>query len=283
MSDNILFPVIVKFTGELADNHRLPAYAASKSLYGISRSLLLTSHYLVEGKVRQKNFKYDGYNIHLVASRQGSFESLFEVMMSTDMVAQTLSGIIGGITTASLINIYGGISKRVIGEKSPELDKLEGKEILKSGDVGALVEALEPAVKDAHNVIGDGATNITIINGSNNIITYDKSSKDYVNKSILTQYPEVKIVSVGSFNVNTDYGRIYDFELQRTIPFTLSKDVDAKTIQLLTQSLQDYANEKKLGKSEKSKIAIKFFPINAIDGRLKKIIILHARSEMSEM
>ena len=188
MSANTIFPITVKFTGELADQHRLPAYAASKSLYGISRSLLLTSNYLVEGKVRQRRFKYDGYDVHLIATRQGSFETVFEVMMSTDMIAQSLSGIVGGgVTTASIIGIYGGISKRVIGKKSPELDVLEAKGVLKSGDVGALVEAVEPAIVDAHNVVGAGASNITIISGSNNVINYNETSKEYVRTSTLIE------------------------------------------------------------------------------------------------
>ena len=283
MTGNIILPMTVKYTGELADRHRLPAYAASKSLYGISRSLLLTSTYLVEGKVRQRRYEYNGYNVHLVATRQGSFESLFEVIMSTNMVAQTLTGIAGGVTTASIIGIYKGISKRVIGKSSPELDALEAKGVLKSGDVGALVEALEPAIIDAHNVVGAGASNITIISGSNNVINYNEASKDYVQTSNLIERPNVKVVSVGSFNVNTDYGRVFDFELNRTIPFTLSKDADPKTVQLLTQSLQNYAYEKKLGHSEKSKIAIKFLPIEAVDGRVKKIIILQAGNDISEL
>ena len=136
---------------------------------------------------------------------------------------------------------------------------------------------------DAHNVVGMGAANITIISGSNNIVNYNDTSKEYVRASNLIERPNVKVVSVGSFNVNTDYGRFYDFELQRTIPFTLSKDADPKTVQLLTQSLQNYAYEKKLGHSEKSKIAVKFLPIEATDGRIKKVIILQAGTDISEL
>jgi len=61
----------VSFQGGLADEHRLPAYAASQSLYGISRSLLVVTNYLGEGKVRHRNFDESGahgFEINLVAS-----------------------------------------------------------------------------------------------------------------------------------------------------------------------------------------------------------------------
>jgi hypothetical protein len=62
----------VSFQGGLADEHRLPAYAASQSLYGISRSLLVVTNYLGEGKVRHRKFDETGaygFEINLVASR----------------------------------------------------------------------------------------------------------------------------------------------------------------------------------------------------------------------
>jgi hypothetical protein len=40
----------VSFQGGLADTHRLPAYAASQSLYGISRSLLVVTNYWARAK-----------------------------------------------------------------------------------------------------------------------------------------------------------------------------------------------------------------------------------------
>jgi hypothetical protein len=49
--------LIVSFQGGLADAHRLPAYAASQSLYGISRSLLVVTNYLGEGERPRTAFK----------------------------------------------------------------------------------------------------------------------------------------------------------------------------------------------------------------------------------
>ena len=43
---------LIKFEGQMAEAHRLPAYDASKSFYGISRALLIAMNYLDEGKVR---------------------------------------------------------------------------------------------------------------------------------------------------------------------------------------------------------------------------------------
>ena len=46
----------IKFEGGLADQHKIPAYDGTKSLEGMTRSILIISNFLVEGRVRRREF-----------------------------------------------------------------------------------------------------------------------------------------------------------------------------------------------------------------------------------
>ena len=49
---NLEAQFVAKLKGDVADDHRVPAYEGAKSLYGLNRSLLIVSNYVVEGRVR---------------------------------------------------------------------------------------------------------------------------------------------------------------------------------------------------------------------------------------
>jgi hypothetical protein len=77
-----------KFVGGLATQHKLPAYEATQSLYGIARSALIATNYLAEGRVRRREFSPDNFQLNIIANRPGSFETVFELI--TDPVAMTI-------------------------------------------------------------------------------------------------------------------------------------------------------------------------------------------------
>jgi hypothetical protein len=110
----------VSFRGGLADEHRLPAYAASQSQYGISRSLLVVTNYLGEGKVRHRKFDETGahgFEINLIASRPGSFEFIFEILADPAMqsIGHAVAGKVAGDLTVAFIK---SVFRRCVGEKA---------------------------------------------------------------------------------------------------------------------------------------------------------------------
>jgi hypothetical protein len=58
----------------------------------------------------------------------------------------------------------------------------------------------------------------------------------------------VKSVSVGSFNVNTRYGRVFDFELGRTVAFIIDREASARTMGKLGASLARYSGDREAGR-----------------------------------
>lgn len=65
------------FTGDEAVRNQLPAYEGSKSIQGVARSLVLVSHYLATGEVRQRAPFTSSIKVLIQPSRPGSFDTVF--------------------------------------------------------------------------------------------------------------------------------------------------------------------------------------------------------------
>lgn len=275
-------PLVVKFEGGVAESHRLPAYQGSKSFYGITRSTLITLNYLAEGKVRRREFSSNAFNLNLVAHRPGSFEAIYEVIANMD--AMTVAGTLGGgIAGNFLTDFVKSVFRRCVGQQADEsIEKLELEGKLNSGDLSALQDAIEPAMKEAHSIINHGAGKIIIINGDKNIVNLDRKTKEYVWTSHRDDTINAKLFSVASYNANSRSGRAFDFDLGKTLPFEIDSDADRETFSTILSSMTSYTF-KRLGENAPSSIAIKYVSIVSVDGQPKKLIVLKARKEILEL
>jgi hypothetical protein len=243
--------IILKFRGDLAEQHMLPGYAGSQSLAGLARSILIPAAYLAKGEVRHRDIENAGVDLNLIALRPGSFETVFDLI--TDPTSMFVLEALGRDIAKDLAKdfikdfVY-GIMKRCIGEKaSDKVENLETAGKLSTGDMGALVDATTPAMKLAHTAIGNGARNVVIINGSHNVITLNEGSKTYLLSSEEDRDPSEKECSIASFNANTGNGRAFDYTLGRTVAFKLDTTVDARTIESISESIRRYASTRMLG------------------------------------
>lgn len=264
--------LIVKFTGDEAENHRVPAYEATQSLAGVSRSLVLVGNYLFEGKIRKRYPYSDRVQFYLTSTRPGSFETLFVAVISNPEIISIAKDV--GIDVAKKVLLDGVryVFNRAIGrQEKPATQELKEIEDRKSGDLDALTDAVEPALRMGHTVIGNGARQVVIINGSNNVVKFDNISKEYISSSLVLPQLEEMIVSVGSLNANTGYGRVFVDDLGKTVPFSVDVSAQRGTKGALSASLDRYTNGKP------SHVSIKFSRVVAPDGRTKKFIIHAAK------
>lgn len=280
MADGDLFTV--KFTGGIAAQGRIPAYEAAQSLYGISRSIIIIANYAEEGRVRRKEFNNKSFQLNLIATRQGSFETLFEFISNPLVMAAF--GAVGLKVTSDLISDFiKSILKRSVGQSAePSIENLEDRGKLNSGDLQALVEAIEPAMRETHRIINNGASKIVLIHGNNNNVIFNNDTKEYVNSSKLDRTIRTKMFSIASLNANSGNGRAYDYDELRTVPFQLADDVDRKTIASILRSISNYSYHR-LGDDLKSAVALKYRAVLSTDGRVKKLLVLKARDEISAL
>jgi len=250
----------ISFRGDMAEEHVLPAYEATQSLEGITRSIILIGNYLAEGKVRKRQPYSDDLALEWKAIRPGSFETLLELGLNYDQVLDWLKtfGIFGaGAASAGASKVISDFvsdtlkrmfKKRVGQRYTPETPQLKQLEELRHGDLDAVMDAILPSAKKSHAAVGQGANNILIFYGDNNVVKFDAETKLYLKSPKVERDLRVKLVSVGSFNVNTEYGRVYDFELGRTVAFIVDREANRRTIEKLGASLARYSGDREAGR-----------------------------------
>jgi hypothetical protein len=284
----------VKFEGGLADQHKIPAYDGAKSLEGLTRSVLIVTNYLVEGRVRRREFGRTPLIFNLVAQRPGSFESLYEIAYNTAVIGGPIALAVGqslaeGVTGNLLTDLLKLMYRRVTGqgELSEVPQRLGELQAAQSGDLEALVEAIEPSIRVAHTVINNGVININVNTPQRqedgNVVSFTPETKRFVWESVANGSIRLKIFSIASFNANQGTGRAYDLELGRSIPFDLSPDIDRISVNTLLDSIASYTRRRHLGDNIASAVAVRYTSLDAVDGRQKKIRILAVRNEVSDL
>jgi hypothetical protein len=261
--------LIISFQGLDAERGHVEAFAGIESAAGIARSLTLIAHYAATGKVRYR-FPFDeAVKLYLEGTESGSF--------NWKVTLQCAGALALGLSTNAIYDLSKLVLTKAIGEEPTELSH-EVSQLNKdrSGDIDALVEAVEPALKKGHYGIGETATKIVISTETKQqvVVTFDKSSKQYLLDSEKDDVTE-QDVSISAVNANDRTGRAYFLDLKRTIPFTISRDAGDDTIVVLSRGLNRYVNK------NPAPTRIRFTPIRAIDGRLKRIIV-HGAADVGE-
>jgi hypothetical protein len=267
-----IMSLIVSFRGLDADRHLLDAYTGSESIAGISRSLALVAHYAATGIVRHRLPFSEDLGFYIEAIEPGSFNWRYALIG----VAAPTIGL--GLATNGIYDLGKLVLSRATGQETTQIDTQVSRiDAVRGGDIDALVEAVGPALKRGHSGIGDTANQIVIVNGDNNntLITFDAASKDYISQTVdgTIDYQDV---SISALNVNDRTGRAYFVDLHRTVPFLIAREAEPKTMSVLSRGLNNYANK------NGATINIRFKRLNAIDGRLKRIIIYDATDVSGE-
>jgi hypothetical protein len=257
----------LKYEGLDADEHRIDAQFGGESLAGIGHALTLVSHYAATGVVRQRSPYSEETRLYFTGGKRGSLDWLLQVVIHNP------DAIMVGLGVNGITELVKYVFSRAIG-KTPKIENQAVATLDKerSGDLEALIEAVEPALKRGHRVIGESAQQITIINGNNNtvLVGFDPESKAYLEEDV-DAGRDSQDVSVASLNVNSKHGRVYFHDLRRTVPFKIARDAKARTVTQLSRALYNYA--RKTGR----RVSITFSRIEAIDGRLKRILIHDAQ------
>lgn len=266
------------FTGDMADEHLLPAHEGAKSLEGISWAFSLLGHYASTGKIRKQGTLDSNIRFYIGPPQRGGYINDIYAFIS-DPQNTFITSVVGAYTVATATDSINAFIKycfkRTVGlfedVDSKEYDKLRKK--LPSGDLEANLDAIEPSLKRAHEVIGDGAGSLQISRSRTPLLTLNKSTKDYVNTNIYGDSEVEKTVSIGALNVNTGNGSAFIPEIGKTAPFTIVKEPSPGTYEILSTSLYNYA------KGLPSHIIITCTEVFSLDNRIKKLVISSARTQ----
>lgn len=262
----------LKFDGASADDHQLDFYDAAQAMIGFQRSLALTTHLVVNGKIITQAPALKGAKIFVEPPKAGSFEVLATLVV--------VGGALYKLGTAPkdtpighlVFSVYDFAIKRLCGvnvdyEKSisQQVDEINqtqqdgGEPLLLLGEqrIDSLLEKIEPAVRDMHRPIVKSRT------ADHGIISFS----DYAGRTFGTDInretfdniislngdgpSEFVVGNISSYNVNTFKGRVYSSNERRPIPFELM-DVarGPEDVSIVTSSLRSNARNRLAGTAQ---------------------------------
>jgi hypothetical protein len=268
-------PFRLVLTGDTADEHQFQGYDGYMALAGFAWTLSLVSNYVDTGKVRHKGDFPGRQAVRAKAIGEGSVLAEFSVWMAQNPALAAILGLGGTVGVNMVSNLLYDVVKRVIDRNVGEDSDLQSdtlKQLLKvkGGDIEALVAATEPSVRQSHSVIGNGAQIINIYGGSHVINKYDKATRDYVIQNIEDKTLREKDFSVAAFNVNSGHGSVFDFDIGRTVPISMSRDTLRHYSSTFTWGLDQYA------RNTGARVALKYWRILAMDGTPKRYVVIEA-------
>jgi hypothetical protein len=261
------------YDGGAASEGFLPAHNGATSLEGMTWTLTLIGHYAATGKIKARGELSPEIRIFLVPPRQGSFiqEVWIELTQPDNIFLTSIVGsyVVGSVTQA-LNSLITSTIKQVCGI-AVELLKADQDALAKlpSGDREALIDKIEPSMRRAHTIIGEGANTLDIRMNKTPMLRLDHGTKAYVNADFLTD-ETLMVVSVGAYNANSGNGSAYLPEIGKTVRFYAPKGLDAETYAALSYSLDKYVN------GLPSQIQIACVPTVSLDDRYKRLKIVRA-------
>ena len=274
--------LIVSFHGAVPSRGQVDAYTSFESMLALSQAATMIIHFAETGTIRRKKFAELDVDLRLSDTREGSFEFLLEY--------QTQAAFIGGFVANAMVggllwDIIKGIITRVIGGNSKGvLEELENDEKFNEGDIGALVQALEPAVRRSHSAIGRGANKIVIsVEGKDDEVVFDNITKKYLLKNIVNDEIRTQRFHVTSFDGRARTGRIFHLDDKQAYTFEISTDAKFSSLRIIADAARAYALRSNGQFDERLEAVIRYTSIDAADGRMKKILVLQAAESFDDL
>lgn len=271
----LIVPFRIKFQRGDAEDNRLDFYDGASSLFGFAKSLQISTHYLVNGRVTFHAPAVKGVRPYMLPSRRGSFEQIVQMILDhpTASIVFAKEGYNATKLGAKVIyDFTKHIFSKTIGKSAPpETEIVSTIEDEHGPDLDALSEALDGPLKEAHRTIAQTESVTSLGTGRTQLITFTPATYDYLRTRIVSKVAEKIEGGIAAYNVNSGRGRIWDPQLERTIPFEPDREHPPSSTVPLSWSL-DQRNRGLVGTIE-----VTVRRILTIDQETKKYILLGCR------
>lgn len=267
--------LVVKYDGGEANHHKLDLYSAAKSMRGLARALAISTHAMLsEGEVRHRvgsNSKIPNVEFYILPGQKGSFIEIISIIFDNEIVQSVGSSVIG----AAFWDMIGYTWKQTSGLEY-EPSQRRNKKIIEAKEdfIDEIIDALEIPLQDFHApILRNSEIKIEIKKPRGEVVL--ELNVDTLNHVFTIAEGGIKeniSGNVTKYNIISGYGRFFDEELNKTIPFNLAKEMTTTQKGILTTSLH-YAGQRATGKILIDAKAI----LNKLGG-IKRYTILSARS-----
>ncbi len=237
----------VRYTGGEADHHRLDLYDAAASMHGLSKALAISTHALVsQGEVRSKGDSIPNVKFYLHPPQKGSFVELVSVFFEQPAVQ-----VIGTSVLAAAFWDMINFTWRSATGTEPEPEQRIPKKIVEENELFPLEmsNVLEKPLQQMHRpILHNPEVKIEIIRPRKGVILeLNQDTLNHVYSTSDAGIQENILGNVTKYNIISGYGRFYDDNLGKTIPFHLSNNMTVQEKGVLTRSLH-FAGQRGQGK-----------------------------------
>lgn len=264
-------PFRLHLTGDTADFHQFQGYDGYMSLAGFALTLSLIANYAETGEIRWRGDFPGRHAVRAYTPQAGSFVADFVVWLEKNP-ARVL-----GLSNPSLetphffYELVRRIVARNLGENPAPNDALLAELLrLKGGDVEALVARTEAPIRQAHSVIGNGALSMDILGGYNVLGNFNPATREYVRASVEEETTKAKDFTVNAFSANNGGGAVFDSDLGRSVPFSMTKEILKTYGPVFSWGLDEYVRR------TNRTIRMTYSRVLALDGRPKRYVVEHA-------
>ena len=232
--------MLLKFEGEEAELGLLDFYDANQALVGFQRSLALTTHLILNGRIITQAPALKGAKIAVHPPQKGSWEILATIIGGVGYLGSRPKDTPLGHIVHS---VYDYVLQRTMGVKVDydksvgellEENKIQQAKQLNQGHLDDLAEKCEVAIKEMHRPIINSETatrgrfgasrNGKVISLKTSLSIKTFEALDFERRSAkLTSFEGM----ISSFNLNSRTGRIFVKPLARTVPFKLTEDASS--------------------------------------------------------
>lgn len=270
MSQELKF--VIRYNGGDADHHKLDLYNAAKSIRGLARALAISTHALTSnGEIRHKVKSIPDVEFYLHPGQKGSLIEIVSIVFS-DPMAQSIGTSVLGAAFWDMINY----SWRHATGTSPDPSHVRNKRIVRDKDEFAneISDALEIPLQELHAPIQqDNRISIQIKKPRGEVIL-ELNTETY-NYVTTVNEGEIRMNirgNVTKYNIISGYGRFFDENEDKTIPFHLSSEMTTAKKGLLTASMHN------AGQLAEGAILIDAQAILTRTNQVKRYIIIDAKT-----
>jgi hypothetical protein len=274
----------LSFEGSFADRRVINAYDVSRALAGFERSLALTTHAVLNGKIIVQAPALKGADVLFLPPEPGSWKTKALVVCGGLWALNNVepTSPIGHLLYSAydyVLNSSTGVTLdydkpiRVLIDEARQ-NAPEASAELNVNVLDAVIERAEKSIEDMHRPIVESETAhkaiISFGDGfSRKPLTLDRDTFEYISRSVERDNIESQEGAISSYNINSFTGRIFVPALQRTVPFLLSESVRGpKYVDKITNSLR--SNALKYGNELFEFDAV---VMESVSGRIKRFII----------
>lgn len=244
----------IRFAGDGAKQHRIPAFAASDTIGGVALALHRAAFLVEHGKARYKGPYSENVRIEFGPPEPGS------------------------VLLPIFLEVASGLSKRAIKSAAKYIFSEatgQGGEALPaslknvpSGSVSAAIESVEKPLMRAHNIILESDINIYLDFSPSEFVKLDDETADYLNTTIYDKSIQYSVGSVSSMNANDRSGRMFIKDIGHNVTFKLSDDSSVETVDVLMSSFRRYFSH-----FGGDLVEVRHTSYRARDGKLKWMLI----------